>query len=273
MRSLIVIPARHGSTRFPGKPLVPIAGVPLILRVGRIAALAAREAGADYTVATDDARIETFCRQAGLPVVMTPAELASGTDRAFAAARQWPEPPDFVVNLQGDAPFTPPGFIARMIAVGAESDADVVTPVMPLTWAELDRLREMKVTTPFSGTTCVTRADGRALWFSKQILPAMRKEESLRRHAALSPVKKHLGLYGYRMAALAAYTRLPVSPQEALEGLEQLRFLENGLVVQTFEVAAPKITLSGIDTPEDAARAEALIAEHGEPEWMLEPHD
>ena len=268
MRTLIVVPARYGSTRFPGKPLHSIAGKSLLARVAEIAAIAAQRAGAAFTGATDDQRIMAFCDGLGIPAVLTAAELASGTDRAHAAALQMGDVPEFVVNLQGDAPFTAPDVLVEMIRVAEKSTADVVTPVMPLSWGELDRLREMKKTTPFSGTTCVTRADGEALWFSKTILPAMRKEADLRRQGHMSPVKKHVGLYGYRLAALAAYTRLPVSPLEEMEGLEQLRFLENGMKVQTFEIVAPTITLSGIDTPEDAARAEALIRQHGEPDWV-----
>lgn len=269
MRTLIVIPARYGSTRFPGKPLHLICGISLLERVARVAKAASLEIGADYVVATDDERIKAFCSEMALPVVMTAADLQSGTDRAYAAALKMPVTPDFVINLQGDAPFTPPQFLAEMARVGAQSHGDVVTPVMPLSWGELDRLREMKKTTPFSGTTCVTKPDGEALWFSKQILPALRKEDALRQRGDMSPVKKHLGLYGYRLTALETYTRLEQSPQEELEGLEQLRFIENGLKVQTFEVKAPKVTLSGIDTPEDAARAESLIKMHGEPEWMV----
>ena len=268
MKSLIVVPARYGSTRFSGKPLHMIAGKTLLERVVRVAQIAAKETGSALSVATDDQRIFEAAEALGVDVVMTDADLQSGTDRAYAAALAQKTQPEFVVNLQGDAPFTPPSFLSRMIAVARDTAADVVTPVMQLSWAELDRLREMKLTTPFSGTTCVMKPDGEAMWFSKIILPAMRKEAELREASPMSPVYKHIGLYGYRLGALERFAALPVSPMEALEGLEQLRFLENGMRVQTFSVEVPPISLSGIDTPQDAARAEALIAQKGEPAWL-----
>ena len=142
---------------------------------------------------------------------------------------------------------------------------DAVTPIVQMSWADLDEVRERKKETPFSGTSCIVNAEDEALWFSKNILPAIRKEEKLRETEALSPVWRHIGLYGYKRAALERFVSLPEGHYERLEGLEQLRFLENGMRIQAVKVAAAPSAMWGIDTPQDAAHAEKLIAEHGEP--------
>ncbi|MEL6567391.1 MAG: manno-octulosonate cytidylyltransferase [Pseudomonadota bacterium] len=266
MRTLIVVPARYGSTRFPGKPLHEIAGHTLLERVYRIAAsVAGTHPNVSAVVATDDARIEAHCADIGASSVMTCPDLPSGTDRALAAARMQDTAPDFVVNLQGDAPFTPPEQVSALISAAAETGAPVVTPVVRLSWEALDTVRQQKKAQPFSGTSCVRGADGRAFWFSKNILPAIRKEDRLRADSPLSPVFRHIGLYGYTLAALEQFITAPVGHYEALEGLEQLRFLENGMAIQTIEVEPTSRSMWGVDTPEDAAYAEALIAEHGDP--------
>jgi 3-deoxy-manno-octulosonate cytidylyltransferase (CMP-KDO synthetase) len=137
--------------------------------------------------------------------------------------------------------------------------------VIQLDWSALDAMRLHKGDTPFSGTTCVRAPDGRALWFSKAILPAIRDEEELRATLPLSPVYRHLGLYVYRLEALERFEATPPSRYEQLEGLEQLRFLEMGSTVQTVEIAPPRHAMSGIDTQADVALAEALIARWGDP--------
>jgi 3-deoxy-manno-octulosonate cytidylyltransferase (CMP-KDO synthetase) len=265
-RALVVIPARHGSTRLPGKPLMFIAGRTLLERVLANANAAARLAGnCDIVVATDDERIADHARELGADVRMTSPDLDSGSARAFAAALQCATPPDHVINLQGDAPFVAPDVIAGLIAALRAGSADVATPVYRLDWARLDRLRAHKQTAPFSGTTCVRDAQGRALWFSKTILPALRDEAGLRIADPLSPVWQHLGLYAYTLRALEWFAAAPQGRYEAMEGLEQLRFLENGWTVATVPVAAPEHALSGIDTPQDLALAEDAIARLGDP--------
>ncbi|MCJ2185006.1 3-deoxy-manno-octulosonate cytidylyltransferase [Novosphingobium sp. 1949] len=263
---LIVVPARYGSTRLPGKPLARIAGRTLLERVVAIARAAADLAGnCGFVVATDDARIAAHAQALGAPVAMTLADLDSGSARAYAAALQCPVPPAHVINLQGDAPFIPPAIVAGLLAELRASGADVATPVYPLDWARLDRLREHKRTAPFSGTTCVRDAAGRALWFSKTILPALRGEGALRAAGPMSPVWQHLGLYGYRLEALAWFAQALPGHYETLEGLEQLRFLEAGRSIATLAVTMPGHALSGIDTREDLAAAEAAIARLGDP--------
>lgn len=243
-----------------------LAGRSLLERVVANARIAAVEAGnCSVFVATDDARIADHAASLGVDCALTAAHLDSGTVRAQAAARQLPTPPARVINLQGDAPFIPPSIIADMLRELRASAADVVTPVFQLGWDRLDRLRDHKRTAPFSGTTCIRATDGRALWFSKAIVPALRGEAALRDASSMSPVWQHLGLYGYTLAALDWFAAAPPGHYEALESLEQLRFLESGWRIQTIAVEVPEHLLSGIDTPQDLARAEEAITRFGDP--------
>ncbi len=265
-RDLIVIPARYGSKRLPGKPLIEIAGVTLLSRVVEVARRAAALAGdVEVVVATDDPRIEIRVRTLGCAVAMTGAEISSGSGRACAAALLRSPRPEIVVNLQGDAPFIPPETVAALIAVMRSSRCDAATPVVTLGWPELDALRDHKRIAPFSGTTCIRAEDGRALWFSKAIIPAIRDETERRMRDPLSPVLRHLGLYAYRLDALERFEAATPGCYEQLEGLEQLRFLELGMAMTTVEVAPPRHAMSGIDTIEDVALAEQLIARLGDP--------
>jgi len=260
-RPLIVIPARIGSTRFPRKPLAEIAGISMIRRTANIAS---QVENTDYVIATDSDEIAAHCKTHGLPVTVTSADIPSGSDRVLAAAKAIGSNSDILVNLQGDAPFTEPSHIEAVIKALSENEVDIATPYIRLSWDDLDGLREAKIETPFSGTTLI-ELNERAVWFSKNIIPAIRKEEELRSKSAISPICRHIGLYGYRRESLARYAALPQSPYEILEGLEQLRALENGMVIATVEVQKARISSPGIDTPEDLKRAEALIATYGDP--------
>lgn len=267
MNILIVAPARFGSTRFPGKPLAQISGRAMIDRVAaRAKAAAARLGGAEYVVATDDQRIVDHCVKSKISVVMTDASLPSGSDRALAAADALGVRPEIVVNIQGDAPFTPIDHVTSVVEALGERGAAAATPCIQLDWAALDALREAKKTTPFSGTTCLIGPDQNALWFSKSIQPAIRNEVELRAASPLSPVHRHVGLYGFRYEALQQYTSMAPSRYEEIEGLEQLRLLENGMSVRCVLVSPGEISTSGIDTLEDLDRVEALIAAHGDPD-------
>jgi 3-deoxy-manno-octulosonate cytidylyltransferase (CMP-KDO synthetase) len=262
MQIAIAIPARYGSTRFPGKPLAEIGGKSMLNHVVDLA----REVASEYDditvfVTTEDTRIEEHAKSLGVDCVLTTDDCATGSDRVLAALRQMPDRPDFVLNLQGDAPFTPPSVVHAIIkAFHNNPEAQVVTPVHALSWDDLDRLREAKKTTPFSGTTAVVDDTGQALWFSKNILPAIRKEDELRAASDTSPVHQHIGLYGYRTDILEQFCELPMGLYETLEGLEQLRMLENGIKITAVKVDIDKGKIqSGIDTPEDLERANAAI--------------
>jgi len=260
-KPLIVIPARMASKRFPSKPLAKIANVTMVRRTAQIAS---KIANTDYVIATDHDDIKSHCETHGLPVVMTDPDLPSGSDRTLAAANLYRPEAQILLNLQGDAPFTDPSHIHAVLDCLESTNADIATPAIQLDWKALDDLREAKKTTPYSGTT-VVEVNGIAHWFSKGIIPAIRKELALRKTDSHSPILRHVGLYGFRRAALERFTSLPKSPYEALEGLEQLRALEDGMTIQIVKVAPPRISSPGIDTPEDLSRAEALIEEFGDP--------
>ncbi len=258
MKIAIAIPARYASTRFPGKPLEKIGGQSMLSRVVELA----RSIGdVDIFVTTEDKRIADHAAELGVECIITPASCPTGSDRVLSALRQMDEWPDFVINLQGDAPFTPPSVINALIKAFQDNpSAEVVTPVHQLSWDDLDRLREAKKTTPFSGTTAIVDEEGQALWFSKNILPAIRKEEELRGDSKLSPVHQHMGLYGFRTDILEKFCALPQGVYEQLEGLEQLRMLENGIKVTAVKIELDSGQIqSGIDTPEDLERAEARL--------------
>ncbi len=265
---LIVIPARYASTRLPGKPLVKIAGVEMIKRVADIAdSICRHNENCSYVVATDDQRIVDFCQGVNVPVVMTAETCRSGTERCWDAVSQQASAPDFIVNLQGDNPLCPPWVIQQLIDEWKACPADVFTPCIHLDWAEYDRLVESKKTTPYSGTTVLVNKNGYALAFSKSTIPAIRKPEKARETMTKSPVRRHVGLYAYTYDALKNYFELPEGDYEkgAVEGLEQMRFLYNGLSVKMVEVNyRGRKTTSGVDSPEDVERVEAILAEYGE---------
>ena len=279
MKSLIVIPARYGSSRFPGKPLAQLAGKAILQRVWDIASsVCASQPDCSAVVATENptapgegsAQIIDYCEKHGIPCVVTPDSCRSGSDRVWAVAAAMPEAerPDVLLNLQGDNPLCPPQFISALLnAFEEHPETQVATPYTRLSWEALDQLREAKKSSPFSGTTAIVGADGNALWFSKNIIPGIRKEDKFREKSALSPVNRHVGLYAYRFAALAFFSHASLGNYEAMEQLEQLRFIENGIPVRMVPVEYPAgydASTSGVDSPEDLARAEKLIAQAGE---------
>lgn len=257
MKTAVVIPARYGSTRFPGKPLADVAGRSLIQRVHEIAAAAE---GVDRVlVATDDERILEHVQAFGGEAVMTPEGCRNGTERVDAATRDLDEPPDAVINLQGDAVLTPPWVIEAVIREMRRSpDAPIVTPAARLDAGSLKLLREAKDAGEVGGTTVTFDRDGRALYFSKAMIPFVRDAQGG------APTFRHIGLYGYRRDALQQFIAMGPSPLELTEGLEQLRALENGMSIRVVEVDYRGRRHMAIDSPEDLRRVEQLLAEDGE---------
>ena len=267
----LIIPARYASTRFPGKPLAKIAGKTMLRRVVEIAQKAQQRYPAiSVAVATEDARIKAHADEIGVMCILTSEDCPTGSDRVLEAAAKLGDHIKFTIGLQGDAPFTPFAAIEKMIALyqAAPQDTEVLTPVIRLRWTELDALRASKTITPFSGTTAIIDRTGQALWFSKNILPAIRKEEAMRdsdRDDGFSPVYQHLGLYGFRRDILEKFVTWAQVHYEQLEGLEQLRLLENGVSIKTFTLDVPLgLVQAGVDSPEDVTRAEAALAQYGE---------
>jgi 3-deoxy-manno-octulosonate cytidylyltransferase (CMP-KDO synthetase) len=261
MRVAIVIPARYASTRYPGKPLVPLRGAtggakPLIRRSWE-AAQAVRGV-AEVHVATDDDRIAEAARGFGASVVMTSAFARNGTERCAEALARMDPAPDVIVNLQGDAPLTPPWFVEALIeAMESDASMQMATPVLRCSHEALTQLLEDRRAGRVGGTTAVFRGDGRALYFSKEVLPHVGDP------GAPPRVWHHVGVYAYRPAALAAYAGWAEGPLERAEGLEQLRFLENGTAVHCIEVEARGRAFWELNNPVDVTRIEAALAEEG----------
>jgi 3-deoxy-manno-octulosonate cytidylyltransferase (CMP-KDO synthetase) len=266
MNSAIVIPARLHSKRLPEKPLLEIKGVTLLKRVLSIAFQVKKKVNnIEVIVATDDDKIYKYCLSLGVKCVITDININSGSERAYEACRSLNLNCDFIINLQGDAPFITVDQIFSVLQCAQRTNADVVTPVFQLSWEMLDELRERKKITPFSGTTCVMDSNGMALWFSKNILPSIRNESVLRNNLSKSPVFQHIGLYCYKSEILKWFIKSTQSSLEKLEELEQLRFIENGHSIQTVTVEHSPYAMSGIDSPSDVLIAEKKIEQLGDP--------
>ncbi|MFT5731578.1 MAG: 3-deoxy-manno-octulosonate cytidylyltransferase (CMP-KDO synthetase) [Planctomycetota bacterium] len=257
MNIAAVIPARYGSTRFPGKPLADVAGRSLIRRVYDLASAA--EGVSQAIVATDDERIQAHVEAFGGVAIMTPAECRNGTERVHAAIQGLDVRPDAVINLQGDAVLTPPWVIEAVAAeMRAHPELPMVTPAARLDASSLELLMEAKKAGEVGGTTVVFNRAGDALYFSKAVIPYVRDPKGG------APTFRHIGLYGYRTEALDELVAMPPSPLELTEGLEQLRALDNGMRIRVVEVDYRGRRHMAIDSPEDLKRVESLIAEDGE---------
>ena len=254
MRTAVIIPARWGSTRLPGKPLAAVAGVPMVQRIWAIARAA--EGVTEVLVATADQRIADAVVTFGGTAVMTPAECRNGTERAHAAVSAMDDPPDVVINLQGDAVLTPPWIIGAVAAAFRDDAVDMATPAVALDDGQLAALVAHKKDHPASGTTVTFDAAGDALYFSKAVIPFRRKPEA--------SVYRHIGIYGYRRDTLARLVALPEGVLERTEGLEQLRALENGIKIRVVPVEYRGRTHWSVDSPADIVEAERLIAAEGE---------
>lgn len=241
MRVLAVIPARFASTRFPGKPLHPIAGKPMIEHVMRAAAKCSELER--VVVATDDERIAQAVRAADGEAVMTRGDHVSGFDRIVEVAAKFPDYTHYV-NVQGDEPLLPAENISGALSLFARG-ADITTTAVPFaTDADFKNENQVKV---------VLAHDGRALYFSRAAIPFYRKGSFSGALRAL----KHQGLYAYSRGALLKLAQLKVSPLEEAESLEQLRFLYHGFQIY---VHIAGVDSPGVDTPEDVKRVEALLA-------------
>jgi len=262
MPVLVVIPARYASTRYPGKPLVELRGATGEARslIRRSWEAAAQVPGVDrVVVATDDDRIATAARAFGAEVAMTPESCRNGTERCAAVIETLGAAWDVVVNLQGDAPLTPPWFISALIdAMRAEPARQMATPVLRCDAAALAGFIEDRRHGRVGATTAVFDRAGRALYFSKEVIPytgrPLGPDETI-------PVFHHVGVYAYTPAALAAYATWPVGPLETWEGLEQLRFMENGTPVHCVEVEARGRAFWELNNPSDVPRIEAILRE------------
>ncbi len=248
---LAVIPARYGSSRFPGKPLALINGLPMVVRVWQQVQQAALVT--TCVVATDDPRIADAVTQAGGAVCMTRPDHPSGTDRMWEAAQTQPNAA-IIVNVQGDEPFIDPATIdAAITALRDNPTMDIATLVAPIAPDDPHTLANPNVVKAvLAGYNPAVPAGNtafKALYFSRAAIPFNRNPNA----NMPTPTVKHVGLYAYRRAALAQFISWPPSPLEQAECLEQLRALENGLTLGA--VVIPQAPI-GIDTPDDLAAAE-----------------
>lgn len=264
MKTTIIIPARYASTRYPGKPLVVLTGkdgVPksLIQRSWE-AAKAVKGVDAVY-VATDDDRIKAAAEAFGADVVMTSEACANGTERCADALQNLKEAADLYVNLQGDAPLTPAWFVEDLIAeMQANPDVQMATPVLRCDADTYANFVEDRQNGRVGGTTAVFDRHMNALYFSKEVIPYTgQKPGKTFAPSDLIPVFHHVGVYAYREAALRAYGSWPVGPLESFEGLEQLRFLENGMPIRCVEVDGKGRVFWELNNPVDVARIESVI--------------
>ena len=246
----VVIPSRYASTRLPGKPLLDIAGKPMIQHVWE---QASKSSASRVVVATDDARIVEACQGFGAEVVLTREDHNSGTDRlAEVAAKLGLEPDAIVVNVQGDEPLIPPSVIDQVAAnLAAHTEARMATLAEPIE----------DVQTLFNPNVfkVVSDLNGLALTFSRATLPWARDAFAKSREQLPEgvPYRRHIGIYAYRASFLRQFPTLQASPLERIESLEQLRVLWHGhrIAVHRTEQAPP----GGVDTPEDLERVRALL--------------
>jgi 3-deoxy-manno-octulosonate cytidylyltransferase (CMP-KDO synthetase) len=263
MNAVILIPARYASSRYPGKPLVELKGAsgttkPLIQRSVEAARRVKGVSG--VFVLTDDERIADGCAPAKVGVIMTSPECRNGAERCAEALSSLHEP-DLVINFQGDALLTPPGFVEALIArLESDKDALVATPAMRLRSEEVRALQAEEAAGRVGGTTVVTDDQGHALYFSKRLIPHLPAGTL---DGEMSPVRLHVGVYAYRPEALERYVATPVSELEVLEGLEQLRFLAAGIPIAVVDVETPPFALRELNNPEDVAPIEQALAEAG----------
>ena len=243
MKFIGIIPARYASTRFPGKPLVLLAGKATIQHVyEKVAAVLD-----DVCVATDDERICRAVEAFGGKVVMTSTAHKSGTDRIAEAVQKIGGSYDVVVNIQGDEPFIATSQIETVCQLFDDPETQIAT--LGMAFAEMEAVENP------NSPKIVTDNQGYALYFSRSVIPFIRGAER-KEWLKCYPFLKHIGLYAYRTKVLNEITRLPQSPLELAESLEQLRWLQNGYRIK---VGITDVETIGIDTPEDLKRAEEWI--------------
>ena len=261
MKTVIIIPARYSSVRFPGKPLVRLSvgqGVQKSL-IQLSWEAACRVKNVDLiVVATDDERIQTEAESFGAKVVMTSEKCRNGTERCAEALKNMNFNGDLIVNLQGDAPLTPEWFIEDLIESFIKNpDTQMATPVLRLDEGSLNSFRLDRNSGRVGGTTVVFDNNKNALYFSKEIIPFYDEKRLMQPEAC--PIFHHVGVYAYRPEILSKYHTWKESNLEATEGLEQLRFIENGCAIKCVLVDSKGRIFWELNNPEDVMKIERAI--------------
>ena len=261
MKAVIIIPARYGSTRYPGKPLVPLKtreGKKSLIQLSWEAANKVSGISEIY-VATDDKRIEEHAVAFGAKVIRTSSKCKNGTERCAEAVSNVRLEAEIIVNFQGDAPLTPSWFVEEIIAsLKADKSTDVATPVLRLDRKSYNLFFEDRKSDRVGGTTVVFDKDMYALYFSKELIPFF--EISKIDQDKPIPCYHHVGVYAYRKNILREYLSWPESKLEKLEGLEQLRFLSENKKVKCVEVSSRGNVFWELNNPEDVQRIEKVIS-------------
>lgn len=244
--AVAVIPARYSATRLPGKPLVNLAGKPMIQRVWERVRQAKRISRA--IVATDDERIRQAAAGFGAEAVMTRSEHRSGTERvAEVAVNMTGSDDEIFVNVQGDEPLVEPDAIDTLVeAIESEEGISVATLMVPI--AKPGDIMDPNI------VKVVLDFDGNALYFSRAPIPWVRDRDA----PVHAQHMKHLGLYAFRRSALLDFATLPLGDLERIEQLEQLRWMENGYKIRVAETQHDSVS---VDVPEDVVRVEKLLAQ------------
>ena len=261
MKAVIIIPARYGSTRYPGKPLVPLRtreGKKSLIQLSWEAANKVSGISEIY-VATDDKRIEEHAVAFGAKVIRTSSKCKNGTERCAEAVSNARLEAEIIVNFQGDAPLTPSWFVEEIIAsLKVDKNTDMATPVLRLDRKSYNLFFEDRKSDRVGGTTVVFDKDMYALYFSKELIPFF--EISKIEQDKPIPCYHHVGVYAYRKNILREYLSWPESNLEKLEGLEQLRFLSENKKVKCVEVSSRGNVFWELNNPEDVQRIEKVIS-------------
>ena len=261
MKAVIIIPARYGSTRYPGKPLVPLRtreGKKSLIQLSWEAANKVSGISEIY-VATDDKRIEEHAVAFGAKVIRTSSKCKNGTERCAEAVSNARLEAEIIVNFQGDAPLTPSWFVEEIISsLKADKSTDMATPVLRLDRKSYNLFFEDRKSDRVGGTTVVFDKDMYALYFSKELIPFF--EISKIEQDKPIPCYHHVGVYAYRKNILREYLSWPESNLEKLEGLEQLRFLSENKKVKCVEVSSRGNVFWELNNPEDVQRIEKVIS-------------
>ena len=261
MKAVIIIPARYGSTRYPGKPLVPLRtreGKKSLIQLSWEAANKVSGISEIY-VATDDKRIEEHAVAFGAKVIRTSSKCKNGTERCAEAVSNARLEDEIIVNFQGDAPLTPSWFVEEIIAgLKTDKSTDMATPVLRLDRKSYNLFFEDRKSDRVGGTTVVFDKDMYALYFSKELIPFF--EISKIEQDKPIPCYHHVGVYAYRKNILREYLSWPESNLEKLEGLEQLRFLSENKKVKCVEVSSRGNVFWELNNPEDVQRIEKVIS-------------
>ncbi len=260
MDACIIVPARYASTRYPAKPLATLKGANGVSRsLLERSVIAARQVGVPVYVATDDDRIKAEADRIGADTIMTDPACRNGTERVAQAVQRAGITAEVIVNLQGDAPLTPPHFVTALIEA-MSAGMGVCTPVLRCDAEALANFMADRRAGRVGATTVVSNKLGQGMYFSKEVIPFTNAQTVV---DGIVPVFHHVGLYAYRREALDAYMGWDIGPLETLEGLEQLRFLENGHPVHTVEVSAPGAAFWELNNPSDVPLIEGYLARMG----------